>query len=183
MAKTVGYMWPFLTIPCWWKRFGPWKAACGILRESTGVSRLYKGWWSYHNQAVSAIKFLYEHVLKVPREVADVPRPRKERKLPAVLSREAVMRLLEAVGNLKHRALLMLVYSAGLRVSEVVRLQKEDIDEERRLIRVRGGKGRKELGRIRSPLDMLGLEEKIDTSVREAKKPSSRVGNKRSTAQ
>ena len=61
-----------------------------------------------------------------------------------VLSREAVGRLLRAVDNTKHRAILMLVYSAGLRVSEVVGLRPDDLDEERGLIHVHGGKGRKD---------------------------------------
>ena len=108
------------------------------LVEQEQVSR------SYHNQAVSAIKFLYERVLKLPHRMGEVPRPRKERKLPAVLSRKDVSRLLEAVDNPKHKAILMLTYSAGLRVGEVIRLKVEDLDEQRRLIRVRGGKGRKD---------------------------------------
>lgn len=99
---------------------------------------------SYHNQAISAIKFLYKYVLRQFQPVAEVPRPKKERKLPAVLSREAVARLLNGIDNLKHRALFALVYSAGLRVGEVVRLRVEDLDEERGQIWVRGGKGRKD---------------------------------------
>lgn len=99
---------------------------------------------SYHNQTISAIKFLYKYVLRQFQPVAEVPRPKKERKLPAVLSREAVARLLNGMDNLKHRALFALVYSAGLRVGEVVRLRVEDLDEERGQIWVRGGKGRKD---------------------------------------
>jgi len=99
---------------------------------------------SYYDQAISAVRFLYDKVLRMPNAVEEISRPRKERKLPAVLSREAVGRLLQAVDNTKHRAILMLVYSAGLRVSEVVGLRPDDLDEERGLIRVRGGKGRKD---------------------------------------
>jgi len=97
---------------------------------------------AYHNQAVSALKFLYEQ-----RESADmdrIPRPRKERKLLVVLSQEEVTKLLSSGGNLKHKALLVLIYSAGLRVSEVVRLRASDIDGQRRLIHVQRGKGRKD---------------------------------------
>ncbi len=82
---------------------------------------------SIHNQAVSALKFLYKETLHEHRVVSRLPRPRKENKLPVVISRENVTLLLEAVSNIKHRAILMLVYSAGLRVSEVVRLKIEDI--------------------------------------------------------
>ena len=58
--------------------------------------------------------------------------------------REDALRLTQAVENLKHRALLMLLYSAGLRVGEVVRLRLQDLDAARKVIRVRGGKGRKD---------------------------------------
>jgi len=96
------------------------------------------------NQCVSALKFLYEKVLKHPSPIVHLPRPKKERKLPSVLSRQEVIRLIEAVGNPKHRALLMLAYSAGLRVGEVVRLQVTDVDSDRRLVHVRQSKGRKD---------------------------------------
>lgn len=106
--------------------------------EARGVSR------SYHNQAISAIQFLYRHVFKQPQELDDLPRPRRDYHLPIVLTRDEVRRLYTAISNPKHRALIMLLYSAGLRVGEVVRLRPEDLDEERRLIHIRGGKGRKD---------------------------------------
>lgn len=99
---------------------------------------------SYYDQAISAIKFFYNKVLKKSKVIENVNRPRRERRLPVVLSREAVKRLLDSVTNLKHLAILMLVYSAGLRVSEVVGLKPEDLDEERGLIRVRSAKGLKD---------------------------------------
>ena len=108
------------------------------LARGRGVSR------SYQNQSVSALRFLCEYVLGQPRLALRIPRPRKERKLPAVLSAEEVARLLAKTRNLKHRALLMLLYSAGLRVSEVVRLTPADLDMDRGLVRVRGGKGGKD---------------------------------------
>jgi len=61
-----------------------------------------------------------------------------------VLSTEEVARILSNVNNIKHRTILILVYSASLRVSEVVKLRIEDIDSERRLIHVKGAKGRKD---------------------------------------
>jgi site-specific recombinase XerD len=106
--------------------------------ESRGVSR------SYYNQAISAIQFLFRHVLREPKLIDDLPRPRKEYRLPIVLGRAEVRSLYTAIGNPKHRALVLLLYSAGLRVSEVVRLRPEDLDEGRRLIHIRGGKGRKD---------------------------------------
>lgn len=64
--------------------------------------------------------------------------------MPVVFSKEEVAKILSSVDNIKHRAILMLVYSAGLRVGEVVRLKPEDIDSKRMLIHVKGAKGRKD---------------------------------------
>lgn len=99
---------------------------------------------SYINQSVSAIKFFYNNVLKSPRVVSEIPRPRQEKKLPVVLSMQEVVRLFEETKNPKHRLLLMLTYSAGLRVSEIVSLLVEDIDCERGLIHVKQAKGKKD---------------------------------------
>ena len=99
---------------------------------------------SYHNQLVSALRFLCESVLGQPRMALGIPRPRKELRLPAVLSPEEVAGMLRKPRNPKHRALLMLLYSAGLRVGEVVRLTPPDLDVDRGLVRVRRGKGNKD---------------------------------------
>ena len=99
---------------------------------------------SYQNQVVSALRFMCESVLDQPGLALRIPRPRKERRLPAVLAPGEVARMLARAKNPKHRALLMLLYSAGLRVGEVVRLRPEDLDVERRLVRVRRGKGGKD---------------------------------------
>jgi len=97
-----------------------------------------------HSQVVSALRFLFETVLGKPRLALALARPRKESRLPTVLAQEEVARLLAAPRNLKHRAILMLLYSSGLRVSELVRLRPTDIDAERGLLRVRRGKGAKD---------------------------------------
>ncbi len=68
-------------------------------------------------------------------------RPRKDKKLPVVLSKEEVANILSSIDNIKHKAILMLVYSAGLRVGEVVRLKLEDIDSKRMLIHIKEAKG------------------------------------------
>jgi len=99
---------------------------------------------SYQNQVVSALRFMCESVLGQPMLALRIPRPRKEHRLPEVLSPDEVARMLERARNPKHRALLMLLYSAGLRVGEVVRLRPSDLDVERGLVRVRMGKGRKD---------------------------------------
>jgi len=99
---------------------------------------------SYHSQVVSALRFFFETVLNRPRVALAIPRPRKETRLPIVLSQGEVSRLLQRTRNLKHRALLMILYSSGLWVGEVVRLRPEDLDPDRRLLRVRRGKGGKD---------------------------------------
>lgn len=97
-----------------------------------------------HHQAVSAIRFLLRHVLHRPDLIEATPRARKFRQLPVVLSAEEVRALLAATRNPKHRAAVMLLYGAGPRVSELVRLRPVDLDPHRRLLHVRGGKGRKD---------------------------------------
>lgn len=99
---------------------------------------------SYHDQAISAIHFLYRYVLYRPLRMEDLPRPRRESKLPTVLNGDEIRRLITVIGNPKHRAIVCLLYSGGLRVSEVIRLRPEDLDEQRRLIHIKGGKGRKD---------------------------------------
>ncbi|MEK3917725.1 tyrosine-type recombinase/integrase [Paenibacillus sp. FSL H7-0331] len=98
---------------------------------------------SYVNQAISAIKFYFQKVLK-QNESTPYIRPKKEHKLPNVLSLNEVMLILKAIHNLKHKAILYLTYSSGLRVSEVVRLRLQDFDQERKTLHIRQGKGRKD---------------------------------------
>jgi len=100
--------------------------------------------WSTFNVHVCALRFFYRHVLPVNWSVEHIPYQRSGKRLPVVLSGEEVVALLDAASNLKHRAILMTLYSAGLRVSEVVHLRLEDIDSQRMMIRVGQGKGRKD---------------------------------------
>ena len=109
------------------------------------------------NLSRGTLKFFCQYVLHEPRIIASIPRPRSERKLPAVLSRGEVLSLFAALSNLKHRALLILAYSAGLRVSEVVRLRVEDIDVDRRMIRVRQAKGNKDRYTVVSEVALVAL--------------------------
>ncbi|WP_081750781.1 site-specific tyrosine recombinase/integron integrase [Paenibacillus maysiensis] len=115
---------------------------------------------AYVNQAISALKFYFRHVLKQPKSAAYV-RPKKESKLPDVLSLNEVMRLLKAVKNPKHRAILYLTYTSGLRVSEVVRLRPEDCDRERKVLKVRQGKGRKDRQSLLSEAAFAVVEQYI----------------------
>ena len=95
------------------------------------------------NIAISAIKFFFRHILK-NNEISEQHRPRHDERLPMVLSKEEIVQVLGTEKNPKHRLLLMLVYSSGLRVSEVVALKKEHIDLSRQVIYIRQSKGRKD---------------------------------------
>lgn len=99
---------------------------------------------SYQNQSINAIKFYFEHVLRGQRMVYRIDRPQADKLLPVVLSEEEVAAILNATPNLKHKAILMTIYSAGLRVGEAVRLRINDIDSKRMQIRVVQSKGRKD---------------------------------------
>ena len=120
------------------------------------VKKLSKSWM---NQSISALKLLYVEVLKRDWNHLDIPRPRREKTLPVVLSREEVQKILNAHTNIKHRALLMITYSAGLRVSEVRHLKITDIDSSRMLVRVEQGKGNKDRYSVLSPkaLELLRI--------------------------
>ncbi len=99
---------------------------------------------TYQNQAINAIKFYYEKVLGGQRKFYFIDRPRKERKLPEVLNIEEVKQIFAAVKNKKHRTIIMLGYSAGLRLGEIIRLKINDFDRERMQIRIEQAKGKKD---------------------------------------
>ena len=99
---------------------------------------------SQQNQIINAIKFLYEKVLNRKYDKVDFTRPRREKKLPQVIDSAFLVDRISAITNLKHKAILTLAFSVGLRVSEVINLKIQDIDSERMLITIRQGKGRKD---------------------------------------
>ena len=99
---------------------------------------------SYINQAVNAIKFYYEVVMEMPNRFYSIERPRKEYTLPKVLSRPEVKAIINNTTNLKHRCIVGLLYSAGLRRSELLDLKSHNIDSNRMLIRVENAKGNKD---------------------------------------
>lgn len=110
------------------------------------------------NVKIQAIKFLFKHVLK--RNDFDLSTPTKKgRKLPQSLSRREVKVIIQGASLPRHRVMLMTVYGAGLRVNELVNLKTDDINAERGLIRVRGGKGDKERYTILSPGLLMQLRE------------------------
>lgn len=106
---------------------------------------------SYQNQAINAIKFYYEKVLRGDRKIYLIDRPIKEKTLPNVLSEQEVSKIFKVVDNIKHKAILMLAYSAGLRLGELINVKVKDIDSERMQIRIEQGKGKKDRYSLLSP--------------------------------
>ena len=115
--------------------------------------------WSVYNQTVAALKFLYEVTLERQGVLQRIRCPKQPKKLPTVLSTDEVARFFAAILGVKHRAILMTAYAAGLRVSEVVSLRVDDIDSQRMVIRVRQGKGRKDRYVMLSPRLLALLRE------------------------
>jgi len=97
---------------------------------------------SYVNQVISAFRILQKDVLGKEWDPIKIKRPRRPKKLPVVLSKEEVKSMIETTRNLKHRAIFAVIYSAGLRISELISLRPSDIDSDRKQIRVLG-KGNK----------------------------------------
>jgi integrase/recombinase XerD len=112
---------------------------------------------SYQNQSINAIKFYYERVLGGQRKIYYIERPRIEKTLPTVLSKEEVVAVLKNIKNLKHKTIIITIYSAGLRIGEVTRLKAGDIDSDRMQIFVRQSKGKKDRYTVLSQkaLDLL----------------------------
>ena len=111
------------------------------------------------NSSLNALKFYFEQVLYQPKIFVEIPRPKMPLQLPTVHSQQQVKKIIQATNNLKHRAMLMTGYSAGLRISEIVSLMVRDIDSERMVITVRSGKGKKDR--------QVGLSLKLLETLRE----------------
>ncbi|MDX1629448.1 MAG: tyrosine-type recombinase/integrase, partial [Fulvivirga sp.] len=106
---------------------------------------------SYQNQSINAIKFFMEKVLGLERQVFNIKRPKKANRLPIVLSKEEVSRMLSTISNIKHKAILTTIYASGLRISELINLKIQDIDSDNRRIWVRNAKGAKDRATLLSP--------------------------------
>lgn len=106
---------------------------------------------STQNTVINALKFWYEQVEGGPHSSYRIPRPKMPAPHPEAISREEVQRILAATSNLKHRCMLMLAYSAGLRVSEVTALMLGNIDAARGVLRIRQTKGKKDRETLLSP--------------------------------
>jgi len=112
---------------------------------------------SYQNQLINAIKAYYEHVLKMPREYYEIERPKTNKSIPNVLGKQEVFSIINQPNNLKHKAILWTIYSAGLRISEVVNLRIVDIHSEEGYIFVKNSKGKRDRKTVLSPylIDLL----------------------------
>jgi site-specific recombinase XerD len=100
--------------------------------------------WGTFNQIVCALRFFYQTTLGRKDMIEQIPFPRQEKRLPVVLSTRELNAFFSAVDNLKYRTALMTMYAAGLRISEALTLHISDIDSDRKLIRVRQGKGKRD---------------------------------------
>lgn len=99
---------------------------------------------SYINLTINAVKFYYEMVLKMPNRFYSVERPRSVKPLPTVLSKSEIRSIIKSIKNLKHRCIISLLYSAGLRRNEIINLEITDINSQRMMIHIRGAKGKKD---------------------------------------
>jgi len=99
---------------------------------------------SYINVAINAIKFYFEIVLGMPNRFYSIERPRSENTLPRILAKSEVKSILRSIKNIKHRCIISLLYSAGLRRNEIVDLKISDIDSKRMMIHIRAAKGKKD---------------------------------------
>ena len=99
---------------------------------------------SYQNQMINAIKFYYEQVEGRNREVYNITRAKKPKQLPRVISEAAVFAMLKSIRNLKHKSMVSLLYSGGLRMEELLTLRIKDVDFQRKMIFIKGGKGKKD---------------------------------------
>jgi integrase/recombinase XerD len=114
---------------------------------------------SQQNQVINSIRFLYKEVLHKKYDKVSFKRPRSEKKLPKVINSELIKSKLSEIKNIKHKAILSLTFSVGLRVSEVVNIRIKDIDSKRMLIHIKNAKGRKDriVPLSQTVLDLLRL--------------------------
>ena len=103
------------------------------------------------NQTVGALRFFFVKMLKRPWAVEETPYPKKRMRLPVILSRDEVARLIESASNQFHRTILMTLYATGVRRAELAHLKVTDIDSERMVLHIQDGKGRKDRDVVLSP--------------------------------
>ena len=115
--------------------------------------------WTFQNQTISALKLFYIKQAHKSIDINKIERPRKSKRLPNVLSKSEIKKIIDSTQNVKHKTLLATIYSAGLRISEAVNLRVKDIDSKRMLINIKQGKGSKDR--------IVGLSEKLILLLRE----------------
>ena len=113
-------------------------------------------------QTYSALKFIYETTLKRSWEVERIPYPKTPKKLPVVLDKTEIAAFLSAPCSLKYRTIFMMTYSAGLRISEVIHLRRDDVDAARMTVRVRQGKGSRDRYSLLSKVALKELTRYLD---------------------
>ena len=114
---------------------------------------------TYQRQMVSALKLFFRQIEHRKIDPEKLERPKKERKIPTVFSKKEVESILLSIRNIKHKAIIAVIYSAGLRISELINMRVSDIDSDRMIIQIRQGKGKKDR--------IVGLSAKIVTLLRE----------------
>ena len=114
---------------------------------------------SYVNLAVNSIKFYYEVVLGMPNRFYAIERPRKEKQLPEVIPKEDIVKIMAHANNIKHKCIIGLLYSSGLRRAELLNLKVTDIDSKRMVVTIKNAKGNKDRISILSPSILKNLQE------------------------
>ncbi len=115
--------------------------------------------WTFQNQTVSALKLFYQKQIDKTLDIEAIERPRKEKNLPEILSKKEIKYILDNIKNIKHKTIIAVIYSAGLRISEVINLRVKDIDSSRMLIHIKHAKGNKDR--------VVGLSAKLLVLLRE----------------
>ncbi len=106
---------------------------------------------SYINQTINSIKFYFEVVMGMPNRFYSIERPRKVQKLPSTLAKEDILKMIDMTPNLKHKCIISLLYSSGLRRSELLNLELTDIDSKNNTIKIKQAKGNRDRYTVLSP--------------------------------
>jgi site-specific recombinase XerD len=114
---------------------------------------------SYQNQTINSIKLFFKIIHDSKIVITELHRPKNAKTLPNVLSKEETFKLIDSTTNIKHKTLLALIYSSGLRISEAINMKIIDIDSQRMLIHVKNAKGKKDRYTLLSTKVLVLLKE------------------------
>ena len=133
----------------------------GLNPESLGIKEIKEFLYYEHeekklsgisvNRSAAALRFYYFRVLEKTWKLSLIPRYKVQKSIPIILSKDEVLRMIRATQNLKHKAMVLTLYSTGIRMRELASLSSQDIDSQRMVINVRSGKGKKDRQVILSP--------------------------------